>query len=151
VGSECNWYEHLGRVNAHEGDAFTLAMDPLSTFVISGGFDCSVSILDLATLTVIRRYKEHQASITKVGCNRFAALAPSLPHLFSSLPHPLPFPPPQNWQPDLLSLSGWFREILGYPFWSSQLPPPLPHTSTHPTARNLHQVTAPPEPHHSRR
>jgi hypothetical protein len=67
---ECGWYEHLGRVNAHEGDAFSLAIDPLSTFVVSGGFDCSVSILDLATLTVIRRYKEHQASVTKVGCNR---------------------------------------------------------------------------------
>lgn len=67
---ECHWYEHLGRVNVHEGDAYTIAMDPLSSYVVSGGFDCSVSILDLASLTVIRRYKEHQASITQVGCNR---------------------------------------------------------------------------------
>jgi hypothetical protein len=67
---ECHWYEHLGRVNVHEGDAYTIAIDPLSSYLASGGFDCSVSVLDIATLTVIRRYKEHQASITQVGCNR---------------------------------------------------------------------------------
>jgi hypothetical protein len=83
---ECQWYEHLGRVNVHEGDAYTIAMDPLSSYVVSGGFDCSVSILDLASLTVIRRYKEHQASITQVGCNRSVLASLLLSPLSLSLP-----------------------------------------------------------------
>ena len=68
--NECYWYEHLGRINAHEGDVYTLAIDNSSSFLVSGGFDCVVSIMDLTTLSIIRRYQEHQASITHVGVNR---------------------------------------------------------------------------------
>jgi hypothetical protein len=67
-----------GVLSTYQGDAYSSHLFPDSQFLVSGGFDGNVVLIDVNTLAVLKTFKGHHAAITQVGATRYM-------HLFLSI------------------------------------------------------------------
>mmetsp|Transcript_16902 Transcript_16902/g.25475 ORF Transcript_16902/g.25475 Transcript_16902/m.25475 type:complete len:708 (+) Transcript_16902:82-2205(+) len=64
------WYQHSGRLTVHQGDCQAVHLYPEGNYLVSGGFDRNISVIDVETLSITKTFRGHSGAVTQVGCNR---------------------------------------------------------------------------------